>query len=78
MDQPGERLFSVDINGERRITDWDRVGETGSDHHATVRSLPVTVENGELTVDLIQNVQNPKPCGLKILDPRVAPLGGAL
>ena len=74
IDAAGGRLFSVDINESRRITDWDLYDEAGGQSRALIRSLPVSVVGSELRITLIRNIRSPKLCGLEILSPWLTPL----
>jgi len=64
---PGTRVFSVDVEGQRRLTDLDVFAAAGGANRAIVRELPVTVTDGKVTIDFIRGVQYAKVSAIEIL-----------
>jgi hypothetical protein len=49
--QPGERVFHVDVEGKRVLSNFDTVAETGGIHRAVVKTFTVNVNDGQLDID---------------------------
>jgi endoglucanase len=62
----GERVFGVDVNG-KKLDNLDVFAEAGGLNKALVKTLPVTVTDGKITIKFLANVQNPEINGIEIL-----------
>lgn len=49
---PKWRVFNVDINGVRALSNFDIVAAAGGPRRAVDRTIPVTVNNGQITIDM--------------------------
>jgi hypothetical protein len=49
---PGDRVFSVSLQGRRVLTDFDVMAETGARLRGVVKEFPGVMVGGELTIDL--------------------------
>ena len=67
----GARVFDVLLEGRRVIDDLDVFGEAGA-RSALVKAIPVTVEDGALSIDLVKGVQNPKLSALVVREASAA------
>jgi FtsP/CotA-like multicopper oxidase with cupredoxin domain len=66
--EAGERVFSVDIEGVRRLTNFDIIAEAGGDFRALVKTFTVTVTDGNgLQITGIATVNNAKFSGIEII-----------
>jgi endoglucanase len=64
----GERVFSVSINGQMVIEDFDPFKEAGGYQKPVVKTIEdVTVNNGELAIGFTMNIQNPEINGIEII-----------
>ena len=63
---PGNRLFSVNLEGERRMTDFDPSAEFGH-RKAGLIQHNVTVSDGVLEIEFIENLENPLINAIEIL-----------
>ena len=64
----GERVFSVSINDQTVLEDFDPFKEAGGYQKPIVKTITdVTVTNGELVVGFTMNIQNPEINGIEIL-----------
>ncbi|MBB5234091.1 NPCBM/NEW2 domain-containing protein [Deinococcus budaensis] len=71
---PGQRLFDVNLEGgAAELQDFDVFREAGGAGRAIVRTLPVTVRDGELNIDFVRGVENAKVSGIEILARAAAP-----
>ena len=50
---PGDRIFSVAINGTQVLTNFDIVAAAGASFKAIDETFPVTVSNGTITIQFI-------------------------
>ncbi|MGD9957970.1 PKD domain-containing protein [Nocardioides sp.] len=71
----GQRIFNVDIDGTRKITNLDLVAEKGHDV-GFVRSFTIT-SDGNVDIDLSHVVENPLLNGVEIRQTNVPPASGA-
>jgi hypothetical protein len=55
---PGQRVFSVDVQGVR-LSHLDVFQEAGGRDIALVKSFQVTVTNGKLIITFVKEIQNP-------------------
>jgi hypothetical protein len=62
----GQRVFHVDVNGQRFLTSFDPFAAAGGINRAVDKSLTVSVTNSKLTVQLVPVVSYPKISGLEI------------
>jgi hypothetical protein len=64
----GERVFSMTINGQAVLKDFDPFKEAGGYQKPVVKTIEdVTVTNGELAIGFTLNIQNPEINGIEIL-----------
>jgi hypothetical protein len=64
----GERVFSVSINGQTVLGDFDPFKEAGGYQKPVVKTIEdVTVTDGQLAIGFTVNVQNPEINGIEIL-----------
>ncbi len=49
---PNRRVFNVDINGIRALSNFDIVAAAGGPRRAVDRTIPVEVANGRITIDM--------------------------
>ncbi len=63
----GERVYHIDIEGERVLPDFDPVKSAGgSARTAVVKTFDVEVTDGELTIGFTPKVQNPMINGIEV------------
>ncbi len=70
----GDRVFQVDIQGERVLTDFDIIAEAGK-NTAIVKSFDVSVEAGSIVVTITNSVFFAEIAAIEILSPGVPCLG---
>jgi hypothetical protein len=64
----GERVFSVTINDQTVLKDFDPFKEAGGYQKPAVKTIEdVTVTNGQLAIGFTLNIQNPEINGIEIL-----------
>ncbi|WNV76201.1 malectin domain-containing carbohydrate-binding protein [Geodermatophilus sp. DSM 44513] len=63
----GTRVFSVDVEGQRKLTDFDIWKAAGGNNKAISRSFTTTVTDGKVTVDFLRGVENAKVSAIEIL-----------
>jgi len=64
---PGQRIFSVTINGTQVLTNFDIVAAAGAPLTAIDKTFPVTVSNGAITVQFIPGSANwPKVSAISV------------
>ncbi len=63
---PGTRVFNVLVEGATALPNFDIFAEAGSLNAAVVKSLPVTVADGKMTIDFLVVAQNPQVSGIEI------------
>lgn len=63
----GARVFSVDVEGIRKITDMDVFVEAGGANRALVKSFPITLTDGKVDIAFVPKVQNPIVNGVELL-----------
>jgi thermitase len=66
FDRPGQRVFSVAINGQTVLSHFDIVAQAGGSLIALDRQFTVAVTNGAIEIRTIAEVQNPKLSGIVI------------
>jgi hypothetical protein len=54
----GNRLFNVNINGTPVLTNFDIVAQAGGPLRAVDKSFPVTVTNGQITIQFVTGAAN--------------------
>lgn len=63
----GERVYHIDIEGERVLPDFDLIKSAGgSARTAVVKTFDVEVADGELTIAFKPKVQNPMINGIEV------------
>ncbi|WP_051935670.1 NPCBM/NEW2 domain-containing protein [Deinococcus sp. YIM 77859] len=73
----GKRIFDVNLEGRTVLPQFDVFEAAGGLGRALVREFPVTVNDGELSLDFIRRVENAKLSALEVL-PRSASLPAEL
>jgi len=64
----GQRIFSVAINGQAALKDFDPYKEAGGFQKPVVKTIDgVTVADGQIVVAFTANIQNPEINGIEIL-----------
>jgi hypothetical protein len=64
----GERVFSVSINGQTVLNDFDPFKEAGGYEKPVVKTIKdVDVTNGQLDISFTMNIQNPEINGIEII-----------
>ena len=63
---PGVRVFDVEIEGDLALDDFDITAAYGW-NTAGVESIAVTVDDGNLDIDFLQGLQNPKISAIEII-----------
>jgi enterochelin esterase-like enzyme len=65
---PGQRVFSVSVQGKEVLKDFDPFKEAGGALKPVVKEYKgVSVENGQLVIAFTPNIENPQICGIEIL-----------
>lgn len=64
--QNGARVFSIELEGNEVLADYDIVASAGP-FAADVKEFPVTVAGGTLDITLVASVDQPKISGIEIL-----------
>ena len=64
---PGKRVFSVDTEGQRVISDLDIFAAVGA-NYALEKTFPVTVADGYLDLHFVPTVNSAKVSGIRILE----------
>lgn len=65
-DDPGTRVFSVDVEGEPMLEDFDQAAELGFGV-ATVKTVTVAVTDGSLDIDFLRVNENPTIKSIEIV-----------
>ncbi len=69
--QPGQRKFDVDIEGTRRLDDFDVTASAG-DNTGTMRAFNIT-SDGNVDIDMAHVVENPMISGIEIVRTDLGP-----
>ena len=65
---PGERVFSVSVQGKEVLKDFDPFKEASGALKPVVKEFKdVSVDNGQLLISFTPNIENPQICGIEIL-----------
>jgi endoglucanase len=64
---PGERIFSVNVEGQHEIKDLDLWAKTGGSNRAYVETAEVKVTDGKLDITFTPKIQNPEINGIEII-----------
>ncbi|MEX0274998.1 MAG: malectin domain-containing carbohydrate-binding protein, partial [Flavobacteriaceae bacterium] len=64
---PGKRVFHIDVEGNREVTDFDIYQQGNSDHSNVMAGI--SVSDGKLDIDLVAVSDNPQICGIAIEGP---------
>jgi enterochelin esterase-like enzyme len=64
---PGERVFSVSVQGQEVLKDLDVFKAVGPLKPLIKEYKGVSVENGQLVIGFTPNIENPQICGIEIL-----------
>jgi len=62
----GQRIFNVSINNQTVLSNFDVLAQTGGPQRAIDRQFPVSVTNGQITIQLTRVVAEPALNGLEI------------
>lgn len=68
VENPGERIFDVSLEGNIVLDDFDIFAATGGMYKGTMKSFQVSVEDGNLDVDFLRGVQQPKVNAIEIVE----------
>jgi hypothetical protein len=63
----GQRVFNVALNGSTVLSNYDIVAQTGGQNIANDRQFTVNVTNGQISIQFLQVVQDPKINAIEIL-----------
>jgi hypothetical protein len=63
----GQRIFNVAINGKPVLSNFDVFAQAGGAKTGLIKSFPVTVGNGQVTISFTSVTQNPEINGIEIL-----------
>jgi endoglucanase len=64
---PGERVFSVSVQGQEVLKDLDLFKTVGALKPLVKEYKGMSVENGQLVIGFTYNIENPQICGIEIL-----------
>jgi len=64
---PGQRVFDVTINGQKVLQGFDIVAQAGGPNRAVDRSFPITVTNGQITIESTSTVDDPTVNAIEIV-----------
>ncbi len=64
---PGERVFSVSVQGHEVLKDLDLFKTAGPLKPLVKEYRGVSVENGQLVIGFTPDIENPQVCGVEIL-----------
>ena len=65
---PGERVFSIKVNGVELITDMDPYKESGGLFKPVVKTLKgIVVTDGKLVIEFVPDIQNPEINGIEVI-----------
>jgi len=67
----GKRVFSVKMEGQNKLVNFDIVQEVGS-MTAVIKTFTITVSDGTLNINFIPSVNRPKISGIEILTQNTA------
>jgi len=70
--QPGQRRFGVAINGQMVLTDFDIFVAAGGAFKAVDRRFTTSVSNGQITIQFLPGIENPKVSAIEILPGSIA------
>ena len=65
--QSGRRKFNVLLNGQQVLSNFDVFAAAGGINIAVDRAFPVTVNNGQITIQFVAVVDNPKINAIEIV-----------
>ena len=63
----GQRVFNIVVNGQTKLASFDPFAAAGGANRAIDKSYSVTVTNGQLDIQLVAIVSNPKISAIEIL-----------
>jgi hypothetical protein len=63
----GQRVFNININGQRVLSNFDIFAAAGAFAKAVDKSFQVSVSGGLLTIEMAGVVENPTVCGIEVL-----------
>ena len=63
----GQRVFTVTVEGAPVLAGFDPFAEAGKPFATVVKTVPVTVSDGELTIGFEPKVQSPMINGIEVL-----------
>ena len=62
----GQRVFNIVVNGQTLLPGFDPVAAAGAANRAIDKPFPVTVTNGQIDIQLVSVVSNPKISAIEI------------
>ncbi|HEY5706892.1 MAG TPA: malectin domain-containing carbohydrate-binding protein [Terrimicrobiaceae bacterium] len=62
----GKRVFDVKVEGALAIDNLDIFSQAGA-NAALILTVPVTISDGQLNIEFLHGVQNPKICAIEVL-----------
>jgi hypothetical protein len=65
--QAGQRVFNVVVNGQTALPNFDIFARAGALFQAVDAAIPVTVSNGQISIQLVSVLRNPRICAIEIL-----------
>lgn len=65
-DQPGRRIFGVNVEGEEAATHLDVFAKVGKNTAYEIKTKPITIKDGVLNIDFNVEVENPFISGIVI------------
>jgi hypothetical protein len=63
----GERVFNININGQRALSNFDILAAAGGFGKPVDRSFPITVTGGKIVIEFASTVENPTISAIEIL-----------
>ena len=65
--QPAQRIFNVVINGQTVLPNFDIFARAGALFQAVDAAVPVSVSNGQISIQFVSVLRNPRVCAIEIL-----------
>jgi hypothetical protein len=63
----GQRVFNVVVNGQTVLPNFDIFARAGALFQAVDAAVPVTVSGGQISIQFVSVVANPRVCAIEIL-----------
>ena len=64
---PGQRVFTVALNGNTVLSNFDVYAQAGGADAALSETFPVTVTDGQVTITFTSGRENPEINGIEII-----------